>query len=1090
MFKQQNTLPAHKRWFFTAIILCIFLHYQANAQKVFELMQDEHVKVSQLERVGKRYYKNRDKGKGSGYKLYMRRLYWAKRNAGTDGRVISPTQVLNERQRFDKSWAKNANSHQKRQRNNGWRELGPFNWTRTRSWSPGLGRIVSIAVEPSQQRIIYAGSPGGGIWKSVNAGQSWQPLGDRMPNMSIWSIAIDPNNANTVFLGNSAGQIMKSTNGGSSWSEIARVSGTPRRILIHPNSNVIFIGTTRALYRSTNGGSSFSVVLNAKSEDVEFKPGNTNVVYACGNSFYKSTNGGASFSRITSGIASSERLKMAVTPANPEYVYLVQKRGSSFGYLYRSSNSGSSFSVRANYNSVSTSDVYFTQASRDMAIAVSNTNANEVHLGGMNYSRSLDGGVNFTTLATWSAPTDPSYIHADVEVLQYLDGTLYAGSDGGIFRSRDRGNNMADLTQGGLAVRQYYRIGGAATDANMIVGGAQDNGTNIMSGSSRNFKEWLGADGMECFIDHKNKNVVYGTTQFGNLYKSTDGGNSIGNISKPGNFSGEWVTPFMIDPIDNRKIYVGYRNLYRSNNGGASGSWTNITQGISLSDNLDEMAIAASNNNYIYIAEEGRVWRTKNGQSSNPTWVEVSNFQGDVNFIAVDPNNPERVAIAATGSRVYVSVNAGSTWTNIRRNLPNISVQCVVFDDTQANGLYVGMQSGVYYTNDNLSEWEPFSTNLPSVQTSELEIHYPSRKIRLATYGRGIWEADLYEDGDGGNEVAAPSNLVAQVNDKDVTLTWRDNSTNESGFTIERSNGGAFERIDFVSTNVQAFTDTDLAAGTYTYRVRAYNSDKYSDYSNSVQAVVVGIVNPPDVVDNCEGCTVYSTSSEETSRADMGKEKAADGDINTYWHTNWYDDNTSHPHFIAIDLGQERDLVGFSYQGRQTGTTGMVKDYVLFGWNGSNWQQLATGSFQKSTLKQTVDFAKFRGRYVYFRALSEVDGKRWASVAEFTVRYQPSTSTVQRATTDAERPKVDLHDFSGVKIFPVPFNDQLHIQGITSTKAIRSIRLVGVNGFTQRPRISTNGAQVTIDTSKLPKGFYVLYFEQNGVAKKVSLLKK
>jgi photosystem II stability/assembly factor-like uncharacterized protein len=1090
MFKQQNTLPAHKRWLFTAIILCFFLHYQANAQKVFELMQDQHVKVSQLERVGKRYYKNRDKGKGSGYKLYMRRLYWAKRNAGADGRVITPTQVLNERQRFDKSWATNAHKHRQRQRNNGWSELGPFNWTRTRSWSPGLGRIVSIAVEPSQQSIIYAGSPGGGIWKSVNAGQSWQPLGDRMTNMSIWSIAIDPNNVNTVFLGNSAGQIMKSTNGGSSWAEIARVSGTPRRILIHPNSNVIFIGTTRALYRSTNGGSSFSVVLNAKSEDVEFKPGNTNVVYACGNSFYRSTNGGASFSRITSGIVSSERLKMAVTPANPEYVYLVQKRGSSFGYLYRSSNGGSSFSVRANYNSVSTNDVYFTQASRDMAIAVSNTNANEVHLGGMNYSRSLDGGVNFTTLAKWSAPTDPSYIHADVEVLQYLNGTLYAGTDGGIFRSRDRGNNMADLTQGGLAVRQYYRIGGAATDANMIVGGAQDNGTNIMSGSSRNFKEWLGADGMECFIDHQNKNVVYGTTQFGNLYKSTDGGNSIGNISKPGNFSGEWVTPFMIDPIDHRKIYVGYGNLYRSNNGGASGSWSNITQSINIGGNLDEMAIAASNNNYIYIADKGRVWRTKNGQSTNPTWVEVSNFQGDVNFIAVDPNNPERVAIATTGSRVYVSVNAGNTWSNIRRNLPNISAQCVVFDDTQSNGLYVGMQSGVYYTNDNLSEWEPFSTNLPGVQTSELEIHYPSRKIRLATYGRGIWEADLYEGGNGGNEIAAPSNLVAQVNDKNVTLTWRDNSSNENGFTIERSNGGAFERIDFVSTNVQTFTDTDLAAGTYTYRVRAYDSDKYSDYSNSVQAVVVGIVNPPDVVDNCEGCTVYSTSSEETSRADMGKEKAADGNLNTYWHTNWYDDNTSHPHFIAIDLGQERDLVGFSYQGRQTGTTGMVKDYVLFGWNGSNWQQLATGSFQKSTLKQTVDFAKFRGRYVYFRALSEVDGKRWASVAEFTVRYQPSTSATQRVATDAERPKVDLHDFSGIKVFPVPFNDQLHVQGISSTKAIRSIRLIGVNGFTLRPRIKTNGAQVTIDTSKLPKGFYVLYFEQNGVAKKVSLLKK
>lgn len=1085
----KTTFSLKRQWIFIIITALSNIYYQANAQKVFELMQDDNVKVKQLERVGKRYYKSHSKGKGSGYKLYMRRLYWAKRNAGTDGRVISDAQVLREQEKFQKAWAKNPQSKdQRNQRSSRWQELGPFNWTRTRSWSPGLGRIVSIAVEPSQQNIIYAGSPGGGIWKSSNAGRSWTPLGDGMANMSIWAIAIDPTNSNTVFLGNSAGQIMKSTNGGSSWSEIARVSGTPRRILIHPNGQRIFVGTTRALYRSTNGGNSFSKMFSARAEDVEFKPGNTNVVYACGTSFYRSTDGGANFNTITSG-GNGERMKMAVTPADPDVVYFVQKRGSSFGYLYRSTNGGASFSLRANSGSVSTNDIYFTQASRDMAITVSTSNANEVHVGGMNYSRSLDGGVSFTTLATWSSPGDRSYVHADIEVMQYINGVIYVGSDGGIFRSQDRGNNMADLTQGGLAVRQYYRIGGAATDANMIVGGAQDNGTNIMNGSNRRFKEWLGADGMECFIDHKNKNIVYGTVQFGSLYKSTDGGNSIGNISKPGNFSGEWVTPFMMDPIDNRKIYVGYSDLYRSNNGGSSGSWRNITQSINVGGRLDEMAIAASNNNYIYIAQEGRVWRTKNGQNSNPTWVEVSNFRGNVNFIAVDPNNPERVALAATGSRVYVSTNAGSTWTNIKGNLPDISVQCLVFDDTQANGLYVGMQSGVFYTNDNLSSWVPFSTNLPRVQTSELEIHYASRKIRLATYGRGIWEADLYGGGNT-DEITAPSDLTARVDGKNVTLTWEDNSSNENGFTIERSNGEAFERIDYVTTGVQTFTDKNLANGTYTYRVRAYDSDSYSSYSNTIKAVVGDIVNPPDLVDNCTGCTVYDTNSEETSNAALGKEKAADGNPNTYWHSNWYDDNTSHPHFIAIDLGQERELEGFSYQGRQTGTTGMVKDYVLFGWDGSSWQQLSTGSFQKSTLKQTVEFSKFKCRYIYFRALSEVDGKRWASVAELTVRYKPQANArTTKQSANTKRPAVDLRDFGGLKVFPVPFKDYLNIEGISSKKAIRSIRLIGVDGVVRQPRVKNKGRYISIDTSKLSGGFYVLYLEENGVVKKISLLK-
>lgn len=1087
-------IPFLKRGLLLMIVLLLTssISNQAFAQEIFDLMQKENLNVNTLERQGNKYYKNRDKGKGSGYKLFMRNLYWAKRKADANGRIISDTKVVEECEKFHATFQKETDSTQiNAQRNSGWTELGPFNWSRTSSWTPGLGRITAIAVEPREQKIIYAGSPGGGIWKSTNSGQSWRPLGDRMFSMSVWSIAIDPNNTNVVYLGNAAGQIMKSTNAGNSWSEIYRVSGTPRRILIHPNSSLLFVGTTEGLYRSTNGGNSFGLVLNSRAEDVEFKPGNTNVVYACGNSFYRSTNGGSSFSRITSGIVRTERMKMAVTPANPDAVYLVQKRGSSFGYLYRSLNGGASFTVRASYNSISSNQVYFTQASRDMAITVSDSNANEVHLGGMNYSRSTNGGTSFTTLATWSNPGDRSYVHADIEVLQYINGAIYVGSDGGIFRSRDRGNNMTDLTQGGLAVRQYYRIGGAKTDANMIVGGSQDNGTSIMNGSNRRFKEWLGADGMECFIDHKNKNIVYGTVQFGSLYKSTNGGNSIGNISKPGNFSGEWVTPFMMDPINNNKIYVGYRNLYRSNNGGSQGSWRNLTSNINLGGNLDEMAIAASDNNYIYIAQEGRVWRTKNGQSNNPTWTEVSNFRGNVNFLAVDPNNPERVAIAATGSRVYVSTNAGNNWTNIRGNLPSIAAQCLVFDDTSANGLYVGMQSGVYYTNDNLSSWVPFSTNLPGVQTSELEIHYPTRKIRLATYGRGIWESDLYNETTNPDEINPPTDLVAQVQDNDVVLTWTDNSSNENGFTIQRNGGSGFERISYVGTGIQTYTDTNLDNGTYSYRVRAYDSDSYSDFSNTIQATVGDTT--PDVIDNCDGCVVYDTNSEETTNADHAKERAADGNPNTYWHSNWYDDNTSHPHFIAIDLGQERDLVGFSYQGRQTGTTGMVKDYILFGWDGSSWQQLSTGTFQKSSLKQTVEFEKFRCRYIYFRALSEVDGKRWASVAEISARYLPSTSNTSIADAQIKKltpPSVELNDFNGVKVFPIPFKNEITIQGITSKKEIRSIQLIGTNGVVHKTKASWSNDRVVISTNSLSPGFYILQLVQNGIKKSIKVFKQ
>ncbi|KXX67008.1 discoidin domain-containing protein [Flammeovirga sp. SJP92] len=1167
-----------------AVLLSFFSIQGSTAQEILQLTQEEGIKVKKLERKGNRYFKTHDTGKGSGYKLYQRALYWAKRNADDKGRVYTDKHIVQQVEGFQ-SPAPTSNGRVAAA-NDGWQELGPFNWSRTTSWNPGLGRIVAIDVERQAQKIIFAGSPGGGIWKSVDAGQSWRPVGDDLSNMTIWSVAIDPTDVNTVYIGNSAGQILKSTNGGNSWSVIKSVSGTPRRILIHPNGNTIFVGTTRALYRSTNAGGSFSTVNNSASEDVEFMPGNTNVVYACGDYFFRSTNGGASFSRVSSGIVSSERMKMAVTPANANYIYIVQASGSSFGRLYRSTNGGQSFSVVADNNSVSTNQVYFTQAWRDMAIAVSDSNEDEVHLAGMDYSRSTNGGRSFTKLATWSSPGGKSYIHADVEFMRFINGVIYYGTDGGIYRSTNNGSNTSDLTQGGLAVRQYYRIGGSKTDANRIVGGAQDNGTNIMHGTSRNFKEWLGADGMECFIDHVNKNVIYGTTQNGSLYKSTDGGNSIGNISRPSG-SGEWVTPFAMDPVDNNTIYVGYQSLHRSRNGGSS--WSNITSSINIGGSLDEIAIAPSNNNYIYIANEGSMWRTKNGQSSSPSWTRIDNFSGDVNYIAVDPTNPERVAIATTGSRVYLSVNAGSSWSNIRGNLPNISALCLAFDDTSENGLYVGMSAGVYYTNDNRNDWVKYATNLPNVQTTELEIHFPSRKIRLATYGRGIWEADLYggdtdtgitlnapnrlvaavtdqsvkldwddnsnnEDNfvlerslngeaytviatlnantetytDAGlnpgsytyrlrakkdntysdysnsadaviegqveDEIGAPSGLTASVSSKNVTLNWVDNSSIEKGYTIQRSdNGGDFTRIDFISqSNAVTYTDENLENGTYIYRVRAYDETRYSGFSNEVEVVVAVSDNNGNVVDNCNGCEVYSVNSEETGSAQQGKENLVDGNTSTIWHSNWYDDNSSHPHNFKIDLGQTRELEGFSYTARQDDSkTGMVKGYTLYGWDGNEWQALSSGNLQDTRLKQSVKFNKFSTRYIAFQTSSAIDGRRWASAAEFSVHYKDVAGVAPTtASSSNNRPLVDLEELEGLSIYPVPFQDQLTIKGVDTKKVSKSIELFDVNGKTHRVKSQFGEGKVILNTANLQSGIYILRFTVNGQVKTMKVYKR
>ena len=800
-----NYLP--RLWVCSRILIVLTLTssvFTASGQEILELIEKNEGNFYEIQAEAEKYFKENGTGKGSGYKLYKRWEHFASMKMEDDGTLISPLTSYNEFRAFKNKRAAKGVELGKASTGN-WQSLGPYSWTKTSSWSPGLGRITAIAVEETNQQLIYACSPGGGIWKSTDAGQSWVPQGDDLDNMSIWSAAIDPVNNDVAYHGNSSGKVLKTTDGGENWLPTGdQVFGTPKGILINPNNtSEVMAVSSSGIFRSTNAGASWVRVSTTSTEDIAYKPGSTTIVYATGGTFQKSTDGGASWSAVGTGFVSTERMKLEVTPANANYVYLIQKQGSGFGRIYRSTNEGVNFTVMSDINSGA--DNYLgSQASRDMAIAVSTTNANMVHIGGLDYYRSTDGGANFTKLAGWSNASDPSYVHADIEVFEYYNGTLYCGSDGGIFRSTDNGDNMVDLTVNGLTVSQFYRLGGSATDPGMVVSGAQDNGTLIMSGSD-DFLVWLGADGMEAFIDHQNANNVYGTSQNGTLYKSTNGGNSYSGLSEPEE-DGNWVTPFENDPINSNIIYAGYNDVYKHTSGGVGGSWQNITTTIDLGGYADEIAIAPSNNNYIYIANNSNVWRTKNGQATTPSWTLVNGFSGNVNYIIVDPNDPEHVAIAASSSRVYESTNAGDSWTDIRDNLPGVGAECVLFDNSPLNGLYVGMGVGVYYRNDTTSEWLPFMEGLPNVEVTELEIQYSVGKIRASTYGRGLYESDVFGDvidasitSTGATTICMGStvDLVASTG-TNYTYQWKRNGaaiSGATGGTLNVNEGGSYSVV-------------------------------------------------------------------------------------------------------------------------------------------------------------------------------------------------------------------------------------------------------------------------------------------------------
>ncbi len=449
---------------------------------------------------------------------------------------------------------------------------------------------------------------------------------------------------------------------------------------------------------------------------------------------------------------------IGVSPADADRVYIVEASGGIFEGLHVSDNSGNSF-IKRNHgtqnffgydsNGQDTSG----QAPRDMDIAVNPNDADDVHIAGINTWRSTNAGFSFNITSQWTPSgafgQNIGYCHADVDILLFagsgVNTKLFVGSDGGIFEADDPTNvnfqYYTDLTVG-MGIRQFYKIGVSQTDPVVVTGGSQDNGTSVL-GADGNWTDWLGADGMEGFVDKNNSQIMYGTIQFGELNKTTNGGASRFGLTNPaGNGNWNWVVPIEQDPIIQNTVYVAYNQVFKSTNGG--NTW--VTASPNFGANIDHFKIAPTNSNKMYLAINGAFYYTNNGGIN---WLQSSSLNlggGFINEIAVHPTNPDKIAIATTNTeKVYISSDGGQSWASIRWDLPNFASQALAWQDNGEDGLYVGMNYGVYYTDNILGNtWTPFSNGLPNVRINELEINTADGRIYAATYGRGLWRSNIY----------------------------------------------------------------------------------------------------------------------------------------------------------------------------------------------------------------------------------------------------------------------------------------------------------------------------------------------------------
>ncbi|MEQ8323108.1 MAG: PKD domain-containing protein [Vicingaceae bacterium] len=745
----------------------------ANYPYWIEMMQDPSSNFFENQRAFELYWQNRERDKADGWKIFKRWEYHMESRVDRSGKKPKPDEVLKEQARYFSTHAKAAGAVNQ----DHWNEVGPIAMPSNGTGQPnGLGRVNCLAFHPSNSDIFYAGAPAGGLWKTEDGGSNWEILTDTLPTLGVSSIVLDYSNPNTLYLGTGDRDgadapglgVWKSVDAGLTWAPSNTGMGNRviGKMIMNPlDSSVLIAATSAGIYKSADKGQNWVRKTTNTSfyKDICYKPGDTNIVYSTANgNFYRSTNGGENWTQVSSGLTSSNRMVIGVSPANANYVYLVLTNTRTFKGLYRSTNSGQSFTLMSSTpnimdysaNGSGTSG----QAWYDLCVAVDPQNANVLYVAGVNIWKSTNGGSSWSLKAHWTFGASVPGVHADHHDLLFSpsDGKLYNGNDGGVYVSSNGGTAWSELSSG-LSIAQIYKIGQSAQSNNLTINGYQDNGTAIYDGS---WRTEIGGDGMECIIDPTDSNYMYGALYYGNIRRSTNNGlNFSGNIAGGVNESGEWVTPYVLKEGDPDVMISGFKNVWISSNIKASSTssitWTKVSNNLGNSNSAGIRVLENSpvDNEILYISrEDNKLFRSDNIGNSSPVFTNISASLPTSTWprdIEAHPTDVNKVYIVQS-NKVYESNNKGLSWTNITGSLPNVSMNCIVYDTSSSGNLYVGSDLGVFFKGSWMTDWIPFNGGLPyTAEVTELEIYYDGdmsdSRIKAATYGRGLWSSPLYQ---------------------------------------------------------------------------------------------------------------------------------------------------------------------------------------------------------------------------------------------------------------------------------------------------------------------------------------------------------
>jgi photosystem II stability/assembly factor-like uncharacterized protein len=557
-----------------------------------------------------------------------------------------------------------------------------------RSIGPALtsGRIVDIAVDPTDKKRWFLAVGSGGVWRTLNAGVTWEPVFDGEGSYAIGCVAIDPANPIVVWVGTGENNsqraigygdgVYKSEDGGKSWKNVGlKASEHVGKILIHPkDSNTVYVaaqgplwsaGGDRGLYKTTDGGKTWTAVLtiseNTGVSDVVMDPRDPETLIASAyqrrrhvwtlidggpeGGLHKTTDGGKTWRKVTTGLPKEDtgRIGLAIAPSEPDTVYALVEAANKTSGFFRSTNRGESWEKRSDYNPGG--PMYYQE------IFVDPRNADRVYSMDVFAKVSDDGGKTFKNLGERSKHVDNHAMWIDPDdTAHYL-----VGCDGGLYESFDYGATWDFMAN--LPVTQFYRVEvDNSSPVYYVYGGTQDNFS--LGGPSRTlnahgianqdwFVTWSG-DGFHSRVDPTDPNIVYATLQYGVLGRfDRRSGEAV--LIQPQEAPGEaplrwnWDSPLILSPHSPKRLYFAAQRLFRSDDRGDS--WTPVSG--DLTRQIDRNTLPVM----------GKIWgpdAVAKSQSTSP--------YGNIVSLDESPLTEGLLYVGTDDGLVQVTEDGGKSW--------------------------------------------------------------------------------------------------------------------------------------------------------------------------------------------------------------------------------------------------------------------------------------------------------------------------------------------------------------------------------------------------------------------------------------------